>query len=62
MEPTLEQIGRLAVRYVRAERALQAENTHARHEQQIDAWEDLYAAVQEYGAKVDPAGGAECSR
>lgn len=57
----LEQIGRLAVRFVRAEQALRAENTHARHKRQVEAWEDLYAAVEDYGAKVGPAGGGQCS-
>ena len=60
MEPTLEQIGRLAVRYVRAlqeQAAGQLPEVDAQ-----EAWEDLYAEVERYGAKVDPSGGGECSR
>ena len=58
--PTLEQIGRLAVRYVRAASA-QPLDLAAIHRREA-AWEDLYAAVKSYGAKVDPTGGGECSR
>lgn len=53
-DPTLDTIGRLAVRFVRAEQALAQDNTHARHAEQIAAWESLYVAVEEYGAKVAP--------
>lgn len=50
--PTLETIGRLAV--VRAEQALARESTEAHHAEQITAWESLYIAVEQYGAKVAP--------
>lgn len=53
-EPTLETIGRLAVRFVRAEQALARESTEVHHADQIAAWESLYVTVEEYGAKVAP--------
>lgn len=37
-----------------AEQALARESTDAHHAEQIAAWESLYIAVEEYGAKVAP--------
>ncbi len=53
---TLDMIGRLAVRFVRAEEALQAADPDRDRERELtDArgtWEDLNLAVQAYGRKV----------
>lgn len=62
--PTLEQIGRLAVRLVRTtQRAVDAQEPRARREALDEAdgtWSELEALVDQYGDKVDPPGGGQC--
>jgi hypothetical protein len=63
--PTLEEIGRLAVRLVRAVEAISevapGDGFDASMKVAADeaerAWEDLKTLVEQYGDKVDPAGG-----